>query len=277
MTNETLKQFSFFTKPMRAGRTVGLVLFVITIILFVAYTKKCSAADLMKSQVIEDPSGIALEKFIFALQQSDEQKIRIIHYGDSHVAADWMTGKMRTNFLSDFGRENVSYEQQGINGARATKPLGWNWKLIKAEFSKAPPSLIVIAYGTNEAGDAELNLFEYKTIYSKLLQRFKEAAPEASLLVIAPPDRAIFREGKWRSLKILPALIAVQREAAFENGVAFWNQFEAMGGAGAVNRWSQTAPPFAQKDRVHLTLAGYQLVANSLYKSLMNEYENFQN
>ncbi len=277
MTNEVLKQFSYFTKPMRAGRTVGLALFVITIFLLIAQAKKCSAADLMNPQPIEDPSGIALEKFIFALQQSDEQKIRIIHYGDSHTAADWLTGKMRTNFQSDFGRENVSYEQQGINGARATKPLGWNWKLIKAEFAKAPPSLIVIAYGTNEAGDADLDLNSYKEIYSQLLLRFKVAAPEASLLVMAPPDRAIFRNGKWRTFKILPALIQVQKEAAFENGAAFWNQFEAMGGPGAINRWSQYSPKLAQNDRVHLTLAGYQLIANSFYEALINSYENFQN
>ena len=276
MTNEALRQFSFFTKPMRVGRTVGLVLFVITLFFLIALEKKCSAADLMKPQAIEDPSGIALEKFIFALQQSDEQPVRIIHYGDSHTAADWLTGKMRTNFQAAFGRENVSYEQQGINGARATKPLGWNWKLIKTEFAKAPPSLIVIAYGTNEAGDADLDLTEYKSIYIQLLQRFKVAAPEASLLVIAPPDRAIFRDGKWRSFKILPVLIQVQKEAAFEEGAAFWNQYEAMGGVGAINRWSQNSPKLAQNDRVHLTLVGYQLIANSLYSSLMNEYENFQ-
>ena len=276
MTNEVLRQFSFFTKPMRAGRTVGLVLFVITIFLLIALAKKCSAADLMKPQAIEDPSGIALENFIFALQQSDEQPVRIIHYGDSHVAADWLTGKMRTNFQSDFGRKNVSYEQQGINGARATKPLGWNWKFIKTEFAKAPPSLIVIAYGTNEAGDYDLDLLLYKTIFLQLLQRFKDAAPEASLLVMAPPDRAIFRDGKWRSFKILPALIEAQKEAAFEEGAAFWNQYEAMGGAGLINSWAQYSPKLAQNDRVHLTLAGYQLIANSLYSSLMNEYENFQ-
>ena len=277
MTNDALRQFSFFTKPMRAGRTVGLALFVITIFFLIALAKKCSAADLMKPQAIEDLSGIALEKFIFALQQSDEQPVRIIHYGDSHVAADWLTGKMRTNFQSDFGQANVSYEQQGINGARATKPLGWNWKFIKAEFAKAPPSLIIIAYGTNEAGDYDLDLVLYKTIFLQLLQRFKDAAPEASLLVMAPPDRAIFRDGKWRSFKILPALIEVQREAAFENGAAFWNQYEAMGGAGAINRWSQNSPRLAQNDRVHLTLAGYQLIANSFYAALMNSYENFQN
>ena len=97
------------------------------------------------------------------------------------------------------------------------------------------------------------------------------------MLVIAPPDRAIFRAGKWRSFKILPALIEVQKEAAFENGAAFWNQFEAMGGAGAINHWTQFSTPLAQKDRAHLTLAGYQLIANSFYAALMNSYEKSQN
>jgi lysophospholipase L1-like esterase len=276
MTN-VLKQFSFFTKPMRVGRTVGFVLFVITILFIGVLAKKCTAADLMKQQPIEDPSGFALQNFFLSLQLAEEFPVRILHYGDSHVAADWLTGKMRTNFQSEFGRENVRYEQRGINGARASKPLGWNWKLIKEEFTKAPPTLIIIAYGTNEAGDADLDLTEYKSIYIQLLQRFKVAAPEASLLAIAPPDRAIFRDGKWRSCKILPALIEVQKEAAFENGAAFWNQYEAMGGAGAINRWSQNSPKLAQNDRVHLTLAGYQLIANSFYAALMNSYENFQN
>ncbi len=276
MTNDALKQFSFFTQPMRAGRTVGLALFVITIFLLVAVTKKCSAADLMKPQPIEDPSGTALQHFFASLSLSDEQRVRIIHYGDSHVAADWLTGKLRLNFQHDFGIENVNYEPQGINGARATKPLGWDWKVLKKELEKSPPSLIVIAYGTNEAGDADLDLIEYKSIFTRLLQHFKDAAPEASLLVIAPPDRAIFREGKWYSLKSLPALIQTQRDAAFEEGAAFWNQFQAMGGAGAINRWAQISPKLAQKDHVHLTLAGYQLVANSLYAELMSEYQYFQ-
>lgn len=233
---------------------------------------------LMKQQRIENSSGF--HKFFASLHRSSQQEpdafTRIIHYGDSHVAADWWTGKLRRNFYGDFGKEFVSYEAKGRNGARATDALRWNWNTIAEGFIDKPPALIVVAYGANEAGDADLDLDEYQTQFEQLLQQFKAAAPDASLLVIAPPDRAQLRQGRWRTIPILQALIDTQREAAFNEGAAFWNQFAAMGGAGSSNRWVNRAPKLAQKDRVHLTLTGYELIADALYDELMREYEKYQ-
>ncbi len=260
---------------MRARRTIGCALFVIAILVCVIEAR-CD--NPMKPQRIENPNG--LQRFYKSLHRAEQQWpdafTRIIHYGDSHVAADWLTGKLRHNFYRDFGQEFVTYEAKGINGARATKPLGWNWEAIAKSFLGYQPALIVIAYGTNEAGDADLDLDEYKSHFAELLQHFKEAAPEASLLVLAPPDRARHRNGRWRTIPILPALIETQREAALAEGAAFWNQFQAMGSTGAINRWANLTPRVAQKDRVHLTLAGYELIADSLYAALMHEYESYQ-
>ena len=258
---------------MRVGRTIHCTLFVIAVLAF-GIEARCDQLP----QRIENPNG--LHKFYESLQRSEQQMpdafTRMIHYGDSHVAADWLTGKMRRNFYRDFGPEFVAYEAKGVNGARATKPLGWDWEVMAERFADNQPALIVIAYGTNEAGDADLNLDEYKTNFEALLQHFKTAAPEASILVLAPPDRAIKRNDNWRTIPILPALIATQREAALAEGAAFWQQFAAMGGAGSVNRWAQLTPKLAQKDRVHLTLAGYELIADSLYAELLHEYESYQ-
>ncbi len=247
--------------------TIRCTLFVIAVLALVIEVR-CDS--LMKQQRIENPTG--LHKFYESLRQPDAFT-RIIHYGDSHVAADWLTGKLRRNFYRDFEPAFVAYEAKGVNGARAVKPLGWNWEAVSESFAEHEPALIVIAYGTNEAGDADLNLVEYKANFEELLQRFKAAAPAASLLVIAPPDRARFKHGKWRSIPLLPALIATQREAALAEGAAFWNQFAAMGGAGSVNRWAHLTPKLAQKDRAHLTLAGYELIADSLYAELLHEYK----
>ena len=273
MTNEASSQLKDQTKPKRGGRTICCALFVIAIFVIEA---RCD--NLMKPQRIENPNG--LQKFYESLHRSEQQLpdafTRIIHYGDSHVAAGWLTGKLRRNFYRDFEPEFVSYEAKGSNGARATKPLRWNWQAVAKSFADNQPALIMIAYGTNEAGDADLNLDEYKSNFEELLQHFKAAAPEASLLVIAPPDRALNRNGKWRTIPILPALIATQRAAALAEGAAFWNQFAAMGGAGSVHRWANLTPKLAQKDRVHLTLSGYELIADSLYAELIQAYESYQ-
>jgi lysophospholipase L1-like esterase len=168
----------------------------------------------------------------------------------------------------------VTYDAFGLNGARAGRPLAWDWEVLASNLSYRRPALIVVAYGSNEVGDADLNLREYERDFAELLRRFRTAAPEASLLVIAPPDRAAFnsRLKRWQTLKALPALVAAQRRAALSEGAAFWDLYQAMGGAGSIARWAARARPLAQPDRVHLTAAGYRLVAESLYAELLRGY-----
>lgn len=174
-------------------------------------------------------------------------------------------------------QSGVIYDAFGINGARATRPLSWDWQLLDEQLVARTPALIVIAYGSNEAGDAELNLAAYRQSFAELLQRFGHAAPEAALLVIAPPDRAQWTNGRWQSLSQLPGVIEAQRQAAHASGAAFWDLHRAMGGAGSINRWvTAQRPALAQADRVHLTVAGYRLVADALYKELLDGYVEYQ-
>jgi lysophospholipase L1-like esterase len=179
--------------------------------------------------------------------------------------------------IAECAQSGVIYDAFGINGARATRPLLWDWQLLDEQLADRAPALIVIAYGSNEAGDADLNLPAYRQSFAELLQRFGHAAPDASLLVIAPPDRTQWMNGRWQSLSHLSGVIEAQRQAARANGAAFWDLHRAMGGAGSINRWvTAQRPPLAQADRVHLTAAGYRLVADALYKELLDGYVEHQ-
>jgi len=168
----------------------------------------------------------------------------------------------------------VTYDAFGINGARATRALFWDWHLMQSNLSYRTPDLIIIAYGSNEVGDADLDLDEYQKQFAELLNRFHEAAPNASLLVIAPPDRAAFNKSthRWESFSRMPALVEAQRRAAFRSGAAFWNLYRAMGGMGSIAQWAVRKEPLAQRDRVHLTTEGYKAVAESLYGELKRGY-----
>lgn len=259
--------------PIGTRRTALGTLLVIVLLVGLSLEVRCGAP--LKPQRIENVEG--LHKFFATLHHTEQMEAttRIIHYGDSHVAADWLTGKLRRNLQSDFGADWLRYEARGINGARATKPLGWDWQAIGESWIDDPPTLIVVAYGSNEVGDADLDLAMYQTQFTTLLQHCQEAAPDASLLVLAPPDRARLQAGRWRSLARLPALIETQRQAALTVGAAFWNQFAAMGGAGAIHQWTLQTPRLAQKDHVHLTLPGYERIADALYEQLLLEYDNY--
>lgn len=162
----------------------------------------------------------------------------------------------------------VVYDALGINGARASRLLSWDWRLLASNIERRDPDLIIIAYGSNEVSDDDLDLAEYSHSFLTLLKQFQQSSPRASVLVISPPDRAVRVGRRWQTISRMPALVESQRRAAFEAGAAFFDLFQAMGGAGSIERWASLQEPLAQPDRVHLTAAGYRLVASWLYAEL---------
>jgi lysophospholipase L1-like esterase len=164
----------------------------------------------------------------------------------------------------------VIYDALGINGARAYLPLAWDWDVMTNNLFRRNPSLIILAYGSNEAGDSDFDASQYAKRFAEMLARFQQSAPDASILVISPPDRAEKTGKRWHSIKRLTAIVDAQRRAARAQGAAFWNLFEAMGGRGSIDRWAGLG--LAQSDRVHLTRAGYGMVAEVLYAQLMRGY-----
>lgn len=163
----------------------------------------------------------------------------------------------------------VIYDAFGINGARMMRMLAWDWRVLSSNLDRSAPDLIILAYGSNEVGDADLNLDEYGEWFSTLLAQLRQAAPQAALLVVAPPDRAVKVGKRWQTLARMPALVAVQRQVSRQAGAAFFDLFRAMGGAGSVERWATLPEPLAQPDRVHLTATGYRRVAGWLYEAMM--------
>jgi lysophospholipase L1-like esterase len=167
----------------------------------------------------------------------------------------------------------IVYDAFGINGARASRPFSWDWRLLASNIERRDPDLIIIAYGSNEVSDADLDPAQYGESFLTLLNQFHQSAPRASLLVISPPDRAVRVGRRWQTISRLPALVKAQRQAAFKAGAAFFDLFQAMGGAGSIERWATLREPLAQSDRVHLTAAGYRLVAGWLYAEFMQAWE----
>ncbi|PWT91249.1 MAG: hypothetical protein C5B55_08410, partial [Blastocatellia bacterium] len=84
----------------------------------------------------------------------------------------------------------IAYDVFGINGARANRILGWNQAALTKAIKERNPNLIIIAYGTNELTDDDWTAASYEALLATIIQRFQAAAPQASILVFAPPDRA---------------------------------------------------------------------------------------
>ncbi len=235
---------------------------------------------------LKQPGGGSLSVLLDGVEQkhnvslasrvSESACIEIVaEIGSVHTVELRTTSAGRTRIFGIAIERNsagVVYDAMGINGARASRPLRWEWDLLAAGLLRRDPDLIVVAYGSNEVSDPDLNLEEYKISFAALLRQFHEAAPRASILVIGPPDRAVRIATRWKTIAPMPALVEAQRQAAFEAGAAFYDLFNAMGGSGSIDRWATQPQPLAQPDRVHLTSAGYRLAADWLYSQLMNGF-----
>jgi lysophospholipase L1-like esterase len=169
--------------------------------------------------------------------------------------------------------EGVTYETLGINGAQASIALDWHPQLLTSHIHDRNPALIVLAYGTNEAGSPKWTEENYRQMFSQVLALFREAAPNTSILVIGPPDRNIRVKGRSIAHRGVDRIVAAQKSAAASAGCAFYDLRAKAGGPGIMNKWFLAG--LAQRDRVHFTANGYHLIAQALFADLMREYDRF--
>ena len=149
------------------------------------------------------------------------------------------------------------------------------WKQIdaahwKEQMDLRKPALIVWQFGTNESDLWKVDIVEYESNLRLVLSKLKEAAKDASVLVLAPLDRAENSpNGGLQTKPVIQKLAAVQQRVARDLGFAFWNTFDAMGGEGSMARWLKTSPKLAGSDLTHPTPAGAEVIGNLLMRALI--------
>lgn len=160
----------------------------------------------------------------------------------------------------------VIYHSVGINGAEYrhydAAPLFFE------ESRLLHPALIIFSLGTNEAYarnfSADSLLFHANRVIARLLAMH----PNACVLITSPGDALKGR--KYKNPNNLKAVKAL-RDYCRQKGYAFYNWYNAMGGAGSIHQWTRKS--WAQKDKLHLTRAGYTLQGDMLYRAILKAGE----
>lgn len=167
----------------------------------------------------------------------------------------------------------ITYETFGINGASATTAANWEPTTLRDNLVHRSPDLIVLAYGTNEAGNGKWTVESYQAMFQNLLREFREAAPTASILVLGPPDRAQRVRRQWETMARIGVIAEAQRRAALIMGCSFIDLRAEMGGPGAMQQWVKAG--YAQTDHVHFTSPGYRMLGDAVYSDIMAQYWTF--
>jgi lysophospholipase L1-like esterase len=163
----------------------------------------------------------------------------------------------------------VVLDAVGIDGARLATALAWGETSFEAALRSRAPSLVALAFGTNEAFDAD-KIEKYRAQYRDLLARVRLAAPGADCLIVGPPDAVAVGGGSEPRITELDGL---QNSVASELGCGFVSQLQIMGGAGGYSRWARQTPQLARGDRLHLSAKGYETMANAIADELFAAYD----
>jgi lysophospholipase L1-like esterase len=163
-------------------------------------------------------------------------------------------------------KPGVVLDTLGLNGARYSTALAWNEQGWAAELARRAPELVILEYGTNEAGDYNVDPAVYGKRLTTLVGRIRKVAPDVDVVIVGPSDRAD------KERQIAPIRDAL-RAAAAENGCWFWDTYTIMGGKGSIRIWRDEKPPRAAKDGVHLVIRGYRELGDRLFADMMRGYK----
>lgn len=174
--------------------------------------------------------------------------------------------------VAERGAGGLVLDAIGINGARAASQLLWNEALFQESVRRRSPSLVMLEYGTNEAGDDQ-PIARYEASLRQAVTRIKTAAPNASCVLIGPTDRPLRApHNTWVDRPRTAEINAVQRRVSSELGCGFFDTIAFQGGPLSTAGWAAMEQPYAWRDRVHLTRLGYVRWAEVLTNALLERY-----
>jgi len=265
---------------------------------FTASSRETDGFDRMEITLVRGPGtgavrlqvdGCVYGPFATALAQSQAQRMVAELYPGSRDIAVEAAGP-NVEFLGWSLWRNapgVIFENHGVNGAEVAMLGNLEPSILAAELAHASPALIIVAFGTNEAFSNDWTQESYTAELTARLRGLRAAAPQASILVVGPPDSAV--RGRpapaprpppgqraprtagcgWREPPNLAMVKAVQRRVASQLGLAYWDWSRLTRGPCGMHALSVRSPPLVQPDHVHFTREGYVAAAEALFRFLM--------
>ena len=171
----------------------------------------------------------------------------------------------------------------GVVGATLRDLAARDEAVVAAELGEWTPSLIVIAFGTNEGFENDLDPVAYEALLRGQVARLRRLSPGAALMILGAPDALrtgtvdpCSADGRRAPPPSLAVVRNVQRRVAADMGVAYWDWHGRMGGDCASDRLATAPEPLMRGDRVHFTSTGSDWIGAVLAADLMGAYDRWK-
>jgi hypothetical protein len=168
----------------------------------------------------------------------------------------------------------VVWDEMSQIGAFTSRFLYFDPTHIREQIEHRGTNLIVFEFGGNDLLLKGRNIAKYREQFGKVLARFRAGDKPPACLVISPVDHGQRDGNRIVSVEGMQRTTDAQREAAHENGCAFFDTRAAMGGENSVARWRSKR--WISGDLSHLTGSGQRVLGQLVYLALMKGYREYR-
>lgn len=174
--------------------------------------------------------------------------------------------------LSGIAVDNVPYR-----GSSGTFYTSIDSTLLAGMYKELNTKLILLEFGGNTLpfSKSEKAIESYKKNISNQIKYLRRICPQAKIIFIGPADMCTKVQGKLQTYPHMEVFIQALKEASLENGAAFWNMYEVMGGKNSMIGWVKNSPSLAATDYIHFTVRGAERIGELFFESLMVYYDYY--
>jgi len=195
-------------------------------------------------------------------------------------------------------RTGLTYNAVGFPGAQVSLLDKFDERVLTHDLQRIAPHIVVLAFGTNEGFQDNLDLSNYAETFERSVKRIQAILPNAAIVVLSPPDArrlapqckdkpAICKptridasstastppsesgECLWRTPPQLDRVREIQADIAKRLKLVYWNWASIMPEECGAHRWASASPPLMAKDHVHFTIEGYKKSASEFLNVLI--------
>lgn len=165
-----------------------------------------------------------------------------------------------------------------LRGSAGTFFTGISSSLLKESMSALNVPLIILEYGGNAvpAITSQEAVQNYRKDFGRQIKYLQKIHPKAFILVIGPADMSTKIDGELQTWPYVEEVVQAMKEVALENGAAFWNMFDVMGGRNSMIQWVSHKPAWAATDYIHFSPQGAKRIAEVFTQSFMHYYEYYK-
>ena len=176
------------------------------------------------------------------------------------------------------GKNGVAMDNIPMRGCSGTIFTTIDRSSMAPFFKQQNVGLIILQYGGNSVPylHGEKSISHYKEQIKSQIRLFRQMAPNSRILFIGPADMSTRRGGVLQTYPCLEQVISALREAANEEGAAFWDMYSAMGGHNSMVEWVNARPQLAGGDYIHFTPLGAEKMSQMLYDTLLLYYKFYR-